>query len=84
MITTSGADLFDESDDLLWLVGVDDVGGDIDAGALLDRRLDRIRLFDGAARQVDLFENIRVHRAFVRRHAADAARADDEHRSFSS
>jgi hypothetical protein len=31
---------------------------------------------------VDLFENIRVHGAFMHRHATDAARADDEHRSF--
>ena len=58
------------------------MGGDIDASALFDRRLDRIRLFDGAARQVDRFKNIRVHRAFMHRHAPDAARADDKHRSF--
>ena len=78
-----GRQFFDEVDHLPCLVGVDDMGGDIDAGALLDRRLDGIRLSDGAARQMDRLENIRVHRTFVRRHAPDAARADNEHRAFS-
>jgi hypothetical protein len=74
----AGLHLADQIDHRRDFLGVDLVGGDVLAGALLDALGDGIAFRLGAAGEMDVRENLGVHRHFVHAYRTDAARADDQ------
>jgi hypothetical protein len=73
-----GTDLLDQRRQSRHILGIDGIGRNLDAGALLHRFGDGIALALGAAGQMDVGENPGVHRHLVDRHAADAAGANHQ------
>src|SRR5690606_23177744 len=72
-------DLANQVDHRRNLLGVDLVSRNLLPGALLDRFGDRVALGPGAAREVDLAEDVGVHRHLVHADGADPARTDYQH-----
>ena len=73
-----GRNLFDQASERRNFLGVDFIGLDRLAGALLDRSGDRIALCLGPAGEVNLAENPGIHRHLVHADRAYPARADHQ------
>ena len=72
----AGLDLADQIDHRRDFLGIDLVGRDIDAGALLHALCNGVAFRFRTACKVDVRKDFGVHRHLVDAHAADAARAD--------